>query len=49
MIVRLVIKADATRVTGTGHVMRSCVIAESAVANGIDAIFIGNIDEITFF
>ena len=46
MIVRLVIKADATRVTGTGHVMRSCVIAESAVANGIDAVFIGNIDEI---
>lgn len=46
MIVRLVIKADATRVTGTGHVMRSCVIAESAIAKGIETVFIGNIDEI---
>lgn len=46
MIVRLVIKADATRETGTGHVMRSCVIAESAIARGINTIFIGKIDGI---
>jgi len=44
--VRLVIRADATRVTGTGHVMRSCVIAESAIARGIETIFIGNLDGI---
>ena len=46
MIVRLVIKADATRETGTGHVMRSCVIAESAIAKGIETIFIGNVNGI---
>jgi spore coat polysaccharide biosynthesis predicted glycosyltransferase SpsG len=48
VIVRLVFKADATRVTGSGHVMRSCVIAESAIAKGIDTIFIGNIDGINW-
>jgi spore coat polysaccharide biosynthesis predicted glycosyltransferase SpsG len=46
VIVRLVVKADATRVTGTGHVMRSCVIAESAISVGINTIFIGNLDGI---
>ncbi len=46
MIVRLVIRADATRLTGTGHVMRSCVIAESAISEGIETIFIGNLDDI---
>lgn len=46
MIVRLVVKADATRVMGTGHVMRSCVIAESAISVGIKTIFIGNLDGI---
>jgi spore coat polysaccharide biosynthesis predicted glycosyltransferase SpsG len=46
VIVRLVIRADATRVTGTGHVMRSCVIAESAISAGIETIFIGNLDGI---
>ncbi len=40
---RLVIRADATRATGTGHVMRSCVIAESAVSVGIDCLFVGNL------
>jgi spore coat polysaccharide biosynthesis predicted glycosyltransferase SpsG len=46
VIMRLVIKADATRLTGTGHVMRTCVIAESAIAKGVDTVFIGNIDGI---
>jgi spore coat polysaccharide biosynthesis predicted glycosyltransferase SpsG len=46
VIVRLVIRADATRVNGTGHVMRSCVIAESAISSGIETIFIGNLDGI---
>ena len=32
--------------TGTGHVMRSCVIAESAISEGIETIFIGNLDGI---
>jgi len=40
---RLVIRADATRQNGTGHVMRSCVIAEAAISSGIDCLFIGDL------
>lgn len=40
---RFVIRADATRAIGTGHVMRSCVIAEAAISFGIECIFVGDL------
>jgi spore coat polysaccharide biosynthesis predicted glycosyltransferase SpsG len=43
---RFVIRADAYRMTGAGHVMRSSVIAEELIDRGHEVYFIGNLDEI---
>ncbi len=43
---RIVIRADAYRLSGAGHVMRSSVIAEQLIDRGYDVIFVGNISEI---
>lgn len=40
---RLVFRADASRETGSGHVMRSSVLAEEAISRGLECIFIGKI------
>ena len=40
---RIIFRADASREIGSGHVMRSSVLAEEAVARGFECIFIGNI------
>lgn len=40
---RLVFRADASPVMGTGHVMRSSAIAEEAISRGIECIFVGDV------
>jgi spore coat polysaccharide biosynthesis predicted glycosyltransferase SpsG len=40
---RFIFRADASRKSGSGHVMRSSVIAEEAISRGIDCIFLGTI------
>jgi spore coat polysaccharide biosynthesis predicted glycosyltransferase SpsG len=40
---RIIFRADASREIGSGHVMRSSVLAEEAVSRGFECIFIGNI------
>jgi len=43
---RFIIRADAYRISGAGHVMRSSVIAEELVDRGYEVYFVGNLDEI---
>lgn len=43
---RFIIRADAYRMSGAGHVMRSSVIAEELVDRGHEVYFVGNLDEI---
>ena len=43
---RFVIRADAYRISGAGHVMRSSVIAEELIDRGYEVYFVGNVDEI---
>lgn len=43
---RLVFRADASREIGSGHVMRSSVLAEEAISRGIKCIFVGKISEL---
>ena len=43
---RFVIRADAYRMSGAGHVMRSSVIAEELIDRGHEVYFVGNLDEI---
>lgn len=43
---RFIIRADAYRINGAGHVMRSSVIAEELMERGHEVIFIGNLHEI---
>lgn len=40
---RIIFRADASREIGSGHVMRSSVLAEEAVSRGFERIFIGSI------
>ena len=40
---RIIFRADASREIGSGHVMRSSVLAEEAISRGFDCIFIGDI------
>jgi spore coat polysaccharide biosynthesis predicted glycosyltransferase SpsG len=40
---RIIFRADASLEVGSGHVMRSSVLAEEAVSRGFECIFIGNI------
>jgi len=43
---RFIIRADAYRMSGAGHVMRSSVIAEELMERGYEVIFIGDTKEI---
>jgi spore coat polysaccharide biosynthesis predicted glycosyltransferase SpsG len=43
---RLVFLADASRAIGSGHVMRSSAIAEEAISQGIDCVFVGSISNV---
>lgn len=43
---RFVIRADAYRISGAGHVMRCSVIAEELIDRGYEVYFVGNLDEI---
>lgn len=43
---RFIFRADASREIGSGHVMRSSVLAEEAVSRGFECIFIGNISDL---
>lgn len=40
---RFIFRADASREIGSGHVMRSSVLAEEAISRGFECIFIGKI------
>lgn len=40
---RFIFRADASREIGSGHVMRSSVLAEEAISRGFECIFIGRI------
>ena len=40
---RIVFRADASPQIGTGHVMRSSVLAEEAISRGHDCVFVGSI------
>ncbi len=40
---RFIFRADASREIGTGHVMRSSVLAEEAISRGYECIFVGEI------
>ena len=40
---RFVFRADASREIGSGHVMRSSVLAEEAISRGYECIFVGTI------
>jgi spore coat polysaccharide biosynthesis predicted glycosyltransferase SpsG len=41
---RLVFLADASQISGTGHVMRCLAIAEEAISQGIECHLVGNIE-----
>lgn len=43
---RIVFRADASRANGSGHVMRSSALAEEVIARNIEAVFVGNIQEL---
>ena len=43
---RLVFRADASRITGSGHVMRVTTIAQEAIARGFECHFVGNISDL---
>lgn len=41
---RIIFRADASREVGSGHVMRSSVLAEEAISRGFECVFIGQIE-----
>ena len=43
---RIVFRADASPLIGTGHVMRSSVLAEEAISRGHECIFVGSIENL---
>ena len=45
---RIIFRADASRKIGSGHVMRSSMLAEEAVFRGHECIFIGQIDDLSW-
>ena len=40
---RFIFRADASREIGSGHVMRSSVLAEEAISRNFECIFVGRI------
>lgn len=43
---RFIFRADASREIGSGHVMRSSVLAEEAISRGYETIFVGAISDL---
>lgn len=43
---RFIFRADASREIGSGHVMRSSVLAEEAISRGFECIFVGEISNL---
>ena len=43
---RIIFRADASREIGSGHVMRSSVLAEEAICRGFECIFVGRISDL---
>lgn len=43
---RIIFRADASRSMGSGHVMRSSVLAEEAISRGHECIFVGKISDL---
>jgi len=43
---RIIFRADASRVMGAGHVMRISVIAQEALSRGIACVFVGTISDL---
>ena len=43
---RFIFRADASREIGSGHVMRSSVLAEEAISRGLECIFVGRISNL---
>ena len=43
---RYVLRADASKLMGAGHVMRSSAIAEELIARGEEVIFVGQISDL---
>jgi UDP-2,4-diacetamido-2,4,6-trideoxy-beta-L-altropyranose hydrolase len=45
---RIIFRADASLNMGTGHVMRSSALAETAISRGFECVFIGNVGNISW-
>lgn len=45
---RYVVRADASKIVGAGHVMRSSALAEELIEQGEEVIFVGKVSEITW-
>jgi spore coat polysaccharide biosynthesis predicted glycosyltransferase SpsG len=43
---RYVVRADASKIVGAGHVMRSSAIAEELIEQGEEVVFVGKVSEI---
>ena len=43
---RFIFRADASQEIGSGHVMRSSVLAEEAISRGFECIFVGRISDL---
>jgi spore coat polysaccharide biosynthesis predicted glycosyltransferase SpsG len=43
---RFIFRADASREIGSGHVMRSSVLAEEAISRGFECVFVGSISDL---
>jgi spore coat polysaccharide biosynthesis predicted glycosyltransferase SpsG len=43
---RFIFRADASKEIGSGHVMRSSVLAEEAISQGFECIFVGEISDL---
>ncbi len=45
---RMIFRADASRDIGSGHVMRSSVLAEEAISRGYECVFVGQILDLSW-
>jgi UDP-2,4-diacetamido-2,4,6-trideoxy-beta-L-altropyranose hydrolase len=45
---RFIFRADASREIGSGHVMRSSVLAEEVISRGFECIFVGKISSLSW-
>ena len=43
---RYVLRADASKILGAGHVMRSSAIAEELITQGAEVVFVGEISDL---